>query len=323
MKIENENKNNTLGNQKDNRADTVELPSVKDISIGEDIDMQTGFQATNILKAIEIIKKMKENHATVVLAFTANMIATGLRGIIRDLVKEKFVDLIITTGGSLDHDFIRCSEKYYIGNFNYNDKQLHKLGINRIGNILVPNKAYISFEKKIKPVLEEAYSKKKIITPSGLARTMGGHACEDSFLYWAYKNNIPVYSPGITDSALGMQMYFFKQQHKDFGVDVTGDMDQLAQSMLTADKTGAIVIGGGISKHHTIGVNILRDGLDYAVYITTASEWDGSLSGAKTQEAISWGKIREEANHITVYGEATTIFPTMMRIYNQDTKREK
>lgn len=308
--------NNSIKKDMKKEDKPVELPAVEDLNIENyGIKKQTGFQATNIAKATKIIYKMKKSGAKVILSFTANIVATGLRGIIKDLVKEKFVDVIITTGGSLDHDFIRCHEKYYIGDFSYNDKHLHESGINRIGNVLVPNSAYISFEEKIKPVLEEAYKQKKITTPSDLARIMGKHACEDSFLYWAYKNKIPVYSPGITDSALGLQMYFFKQQHKDFGVDVTGDMNKLAQIVLTADKTGAIVIGGGISKHHTIGVNLLRGGLDYAVYITTASEWDGSLSGAKTKEAISWGKINEEADHITVYGEATTIVPLIVDTY--------
>ncbi len=300
-------------NEKDK---VIELTSIADLHIGESINERTGFQATNLIKAIDIIHKMKEENATVILTFTANMIATGLRGIIRDLVKKKFVDLIITTGGSLDHDFIRCHENYYVGDFNYNDKQLHRLGINRIGNVLVPNKVYVTFEEKIKPVLEQIYNTNKITNASQIAKFMGKHACEDSFLYWAYKNDIPVYSPGITDSALGLQMYFFKQQHKDFVLDITGDMEKLAQTILTADKTGAIVLGGGISKHHTIGVNLLRGGLDYAIYVTTASEWDGSLSGAKTKEAVSWGKIKEEANHIVVYGEATTILPTMINLYN-------
>jgi deoxyhypusine synthase len=106
-------------------------------------------------------------------------------------------------------------------------------------------------------------------------------------------------------------MYFFKQDHKDFIVDVTGDMKQLADIVLNSDKTGAIILGGGISKHHIIGANILRDGLDFAVYVCTAPEFDGSLSGAQTREAKSWGKIKEEANSINVNCDATIAFPLM------------
>ncbi|MEM4141489.1 MAG: deoxyhypusine synthase family protein, partial [Thermoplasmata archaeon] len=77
-------------------------------------------------------------------------------------------------------------------------------------------------------------------------------------------------------------------------------------------KTGALMIGGGISKHHTIWWNQFKGGLDYAIYITTAVEYDGSLSGARTREAISWGKIKQKAKHITVEGDATVLLPIIV-----------
>ncbi len=123
---------------------------------------------------------------------------------------------------------------------------------------------------------------------------------------------IPVFSPGITDSAIGLQTYFYKQKRPDFGIDVTKDMNRLAGLALNAEKAGGIILGGGISKHHAIGVNLLRGGLDYAVYVTTSSPWDGSLSGARTNEAISWGKIAEQARHVTVDCDATIAFPLIM-----------
>ncbi|MDO9537717.1 MAG: deoxyhypusine synthase family protein, partial [Thermoplasmata archaeon] len=79
-----------------------------------------------------------------------------------------------------------------------------------------------------------------------------------------------------------------------------------------AKKTGALMIGGGISKHHTIWWNQFRSGLDYAVYLTTAVEHDGSLSGARIKEAVSWGKVRKDASFVTVEGDATILLPIMM-----------
>ena len=137
----------------------------------------------------------------------------------------------------------------------------------------------------------------------------------DSFLHWCTKNKIPVFCPGITDSAIGLQTYFFKQKKKDFCIDVTKDMNELAGISLNADSTGGIILGGGISKHHAIGVNLLRGGFDYAIYVTTSSPWDGSLSGARTNEGISWGKIKEKANHVTVDADATIAFPLIMARY--------
>ena len=286
---------------------------IKDLTIGQSDFSQVGFQATQIAKAIEIIKKMKRERATIFLSFTSNMIASGLRGIFAELCKRKFVDVIITAGGSLDHDLIRAYKDYELGDFFMDDVQLHKKGVNRLGNILVSNECYVELEKRIKPIFEKLYKRNKMCSQSELANEIGKSLNDkNSFLYWAAKNNIPVFCPGITDSAIGLQVYFFKQKYKDFGIDVTKDMQMLASIVLNADKTGGIILGGGISKHHTIGVNILRGGLDYAVYVTTASPWDGSLSGARTQEAISWGKLQEKSKYVTIDCDATVAFPMIV-----------
>ena len=280
-----------------------------------------GFQATNIGRAIELIEKMRKEKATVFFSFTANMAATGLRGIFAEMCKRKLIDVIITTGGSLDHDLIRTEKDYLLGDFFMDDASLHEEGTNRLGNVLIKNECYEFLEQKIHPIFETLYKKEKSTSPSEIAKAIGDSIMdgkgsekekEGSFLYWCSKNNIPVFSPGITDSAIGLQTYFFKQKHPDFGIDVTKDMKQLADLVLNADKTGGIVLGGGISKHHTIGVNLLRGGLDYAIYVTTSSPWDGSLSGARTNEAVSWGKITEQAKHVTVDCDATIAFPLIM-----------
>jgi deoxyhypusine synthase len=55
------------------------------------------------------------------------------------------------------------------------------------------------------------------------------------------------------------------------------------------------MLGGGVPKNHTLWWNQYREGLDYAVYVTTAQEFDGSSSGALVREAISWGKVTKDA----------------------------
>lgn len=273
-----------------------------------------GFQATNIGRAADIIERMKQEKATVFLTFTSNMIASGLRGIIARMCREKFVDVIITAGGSLDHDLIRSSNEYELGGFVMDDAELHEKGMNRIGNILVPNACYEYLEKFMQETFQEMYDKEKAVSPSAIAKKIGERTKEDSFLYWCNRNKIPVFCPGITDSAIGLQAHFFKQKKKDFSIDVTKDMNELSQIALNAEKTGGIVLGGGISKHHAIGVNLLRGGFDSAVYITTSSPWDGSLSGARTNEGISWGKIKEKADHVTVDCDATVALPLIMQL---------
>ncbi len=299
----------------------LNLEEIKDIKISENgtsaADLvnhfsASGFQAAHLAEAVELLRKMKEEKCTIFLAFTANMVASGLRGIFAELCKSGFVDAIVTTAGSIDHDVMKSFVPYYKGAFDVNDVELHKKSINRLGNIFIPTGHFVLFEKKIQRIFSELYADNKSTSPRALNEFIGSRLNESSFLYWAAKNKIPVFCPGITDGAIGLQMFFFKQNHPDFCVDVTGDMKELANIVLNAEKTAGIILGGGISKHHVIGANIVREGLDYAVYVSTASEYDGSLSGAQTKEAKSWGKIQEKGRTANVVGDATILFPLMV-----------
>ena len=147
------------------------------------------------------------------------------------------------------------------------------------------------------------------MSSSDICKVIGKNLGEDSFLYWAFKNNVDVVVPGIMDGAVGSQIWMFTQKHSDFKLNLIGDANLLSGLIFKAEKSGALMIGGGISKHHTLWWNQYREGLDYALYITTAQEFDGSLSGALVREAISWGKVTQKARQSTLHAEATTILP--------------
>jgi deoxyhypusine synthase len=273
-----------------------------------------GFQATQLSRAVKVIEKMKKDKAVIFFSFTSNMVSSGLREIIAQLLRERFVDVVVTSVGSIEEDLIKTGKPFLLGSFDADDTVLRKQGVNRIGNIFVPDDRYEFLEDKLAPFFKKLYErqqkKKRLISPSELIFELGKEINDkNSIIYWAAKNNIPVFCPAITDGAFGLQLYFFKQKFREFGIDVTGDMEQLAKIVLEADKTGAIILGGGVAKHHTIGVNILRGGLDYAVYISTGTEYDGSLSGARPREAVSWSKISKDGNYVFVNGDATIIFP--------------
>jgi deoxyhypusine synthase len=274
-----------------------------------------GFTAGKLAVGVKILERMNTEKGCVkFLSFTGNLVATGTRGAIRELVKRKLVDVVITTCGALDHDIARCWKKYYKGSFVMNDSKLREAGVNRLGNILVPNDSYgVIIEKKIRIVLEGLWTERiKEVSSSQFCKEIGQRICnETSILYWAAKNNIPVYVPGITDGAVGYQMWLFSQDH-DFRINLLKDSGQLNDIVFNAKKAGALLVGGGISKHHTLWWNQFRDGLDYAVYVSTADEWDGSLSGARPREAVSWGKISEKAKRIMIEGDASLILPIMV-----------
>ena len=276
-----------------------------------------GYMAKNFATGVKILKDMiKDPECHVFLSFPAAMVATGMRGIIRDLVKRKMVDTIITTTGTLDHDIARSFGDYQQGSFDMDDKELRRKGYHRIGSVITPAGVYgPGVEEFVQGVLKKAYSEKKDWPLHELIWRMGTELEEGSILYEAHRNKIPVIVPGITDGAVGSQLWSFWEMHRDFSVNLFEDEHLLSDIVFDAKKTGAISLGGGISKHHTIWWNQYRDGLDYALYITTAVEWDGSLSGARTREAISWNKIKEDARHITVMGDATLLFPLMLSMF--------
>jgi len=271
-----------------------------------------GFESRNLAEGVDILRMMiDEQNCTKFLSFVGALMSTGARGIIRDMVKNKMCDVIITTCGALDHDIARTYNKYYAGDFRMDDRMLLNKNIHRLGNVLVPMDNYGPLiEEKVQKCLQDMYNQgKRNVGTYEITDYIGSTLDKSSFLFWAHKNKIPVIVPGIVDGAVGSQVWFFYQQHKDFKIDILNDESALSDLVFKAKKSGAFMIGGGISKHHTLWWNQFRGGLDYAVYITTASEWDGSLSGALVAEAISWGKVTTKARQTTIHGEATTLLP--------------
>lgn len=294
---------------------------VKDIKIDsntsiekifEELSQSGGFESVNLSDGLEILTKMiSDEQCLRFISFVGAVVSTGLRGIIKDMIKNKWFDVAITTCGALDHDIARHFSHYKEGSFTMDDKELADQSIHRLGNVLVPMDSYGPLiEEKMQSFLEEEYQsgKKEMSTPE-ICKMIGKHLGEDSFLYWAYKNDVNVVVPGIMDGAVGSQIWLFTQKHHDFKLNMVGDADLISGLIFRAEKSGAFMIGGGISKHHTLWWNQYREGLDYAFYITTAQEFDGSLSGALVREAISWGKVTQKAKQATLHAEVTTILP--------------
>ncbi len=270
-----------------------------------------GFTAKNLAIGVDILEEMLKDHDSMnFLSFPACIMATGTRGIIREMAKKKWFSVVVTTCGTLDHDLARCYREYYQGDFFMDDGELHRKGIHRIGNVLVPRESYGEIiEAKMLKFLKELKSEgKKSLATYELCWELGKRLNEGSFLYWCWKNKIPVIVPGITDGAVGYQIWQFSQEN-DLKIDILKDEQLLSDLVWNAKKSGALIIGGGISKHHVLWWNQFKNGLDYAVYITTAVEYDGSLSGARPREAISWGKIMEKAKTVIIEADATVVLP--------------
>lgn len=274
-----------------------------------------GFTAKKLADATDIVEGMvRKKDCTVFLSFPACIMATGTRGVIVEMVKRRLVDVIVTTCGTLDHDLARSWKKYYHGDFNMNDSELRRKGISRLGNVLVPDASYgLILEKRLIPMFEKILKDKQAISTRDLIDTVGARLNDKrSLLYWCHRNKVPIFVPGITDGSFGSQLWMYWQTHRDLKIDLFKDEQDLSDIIFEAKETGAIVVGGGISKHHVIWWNQFRDGLDHAVYLTTAEEYDGSLSGARVREAVSWGKVKASADQITVEGDATITLPMIV-----------
>jgi deoxyhypusine synthase len=275
----------------------------------------TGFQASHLGRAIEIARKMRKEKVTIFLGYTSNMVSSGVRESILHLVKNKMVHALVTTAGGIEEDIIKTLKPFILGDFRLDGANLREKGINRIGNILVPNDRYIEFEKILVPLLKKLYNEQKggkITTPSELCRLLGGLGNESSILYWAAKNNIPVFCPGITDGSMGDMIFFFKTENPDFKIDVADDITKLYDMVLDAKETGAIILGGSLPKHHIMNANMAREGTKYAIYINTSMEGDGSDSGALPEEAKSWGKAAAYADSVKITADATIVFPLLV-----------
>jgi deoxyhypusine synthase len=277
----------------------------------------TGFQATHLAEAVTIIKAMRREHAKIYLTFTSNMISSGLRDIITYLVKQKFVDVLVTSAGGVEEDIMKVFASFKIGHFDATAKSLYDNGVFRIGNIFVPNDRYAHYELFVDPFLQKIYDQKHVWTSQEFIAKIGtaleNHPNkETSYIYWAAKHNIPIFCPGLVDGCTGDLMYFFKYNHPNFVLDTAGDAKKINDLTLQAEKTGVICLGGGLPKHFALNAQILREGAEYAVYINTAQEFDGSDSGGKVQEAQTWGKVKLHAMHVKVSVDATIAFPLIV-----------
>ena len=265
---------------------------VKDISINEKTSIDKifekmsksgGFESRNLADGLSVLTEMINDKECInFLSFVGAIISTGLRGIIKDMIENKWFDVVVTTCGALDHDIARHFSNYREGSFTMDDKKLADQNIHRLGNVLVPMESYGPLiEEKVQKILERAYNDgKREMSTADINRELGKSMGDDSFLYWAYKNDISVVVHGMMDGAVGSQVWMFAQKHADFKLNLIEDANFLSGLIFKAEKSGALMLGGGVPKHHTLWWNQYREGLDYAVYVTTAQEFDGSLSGA-------------------------------------------
>lgn len=282
------------------------------------------FGAGRLAKAVAIYKEMLKEETTKFVGIAGALVPAGMRNILSEMIRERYVDVVVTTGANLVHDLIEAlGEHHYTfddvgsnGDIPIDDVRLRKHGFDRIYDVVVHEAAFARLEDFLRGVFEELEHKKYSINE--LLTVIGENLSDrDSLLRSAVESGVPVFCPSIADSMIGLHIWMYKQTGS-LEIDAFTDMKELVELFCDSKRTGALILGGGVPKNFIFQAAMVaprergREGLDYVIQITTKTPEDGSLSGATLEEAQSWGKIGEKARVVTLYCDATIALPILM-----------
>lgn len=266
--------------------------------------------AGRVSRACNILADMiSDDEMNVFLSLGGPLIPGGMKNIVTKMIKDGHVDLIVSSGANITHDLVEAFGGSHYRHEGKDDEELNEEGIGRIADINVGSDDFTIFETEIIKIFEKIAENNKVISIQQLLYEIGLLVDdENSFVATAARNNVPIFAPGLIDSMMGLQLWIFSQDH-DFTVSAAGDMPYLSDIVFESEKVGAILLGGGLTKHYTLASNVIKGGLDAAIQITMDRPEAGSLGGASLEEAKSWAKAKCGSNLASVVGDVTVIFP--------------
>ena len=270
--------------------------------------------AGRVGKAVEIVAEMfSDPDYTTFITLSGPLVPSGMRLIFRDLIRDGYVDAVVTNGANMVHDIVEAMGKaHMVGEVDVDDAELLERGINRVYDIFIESDTWVALEGFVWGILDGLPEERRVDVPfHGLLREIGLRLDDEgSILFTAARKGVPIFCPGLLDSMLGIPLWMYSKRSR-LVINPLKDFDLLGDVIYEAKKTGAIILGGGMPKHHTQYMNTLREGLDAAVQISTARVEDGSLSGAPLKESVSWGKLKGDKAS-TIFGDVTVVFPLIV-----------
>jgi len=282
---------------------------------------KSAFGARRIAEATNICQKMiSDKDCKVFMSIAGAMVPAGLRQIFVDMIRAGWVDVVVSTGANITHDLVEAfGGKHIIGSSNTDDKKLHKDNMNRIYDVFMPNNVYELLEDWLGEILSQIPEKKYGIRE--FLFELGKHVDDkNSFLRACVDTNTPLFCPALVDSALGMQIEIWSEQHK-LDIQALEDFKELRALAWDNKVKGTIVLGGGTPKNYIMqAMQFAPEAPQYAVQITTDSVEPGGLSGCTISEEISWGKVDEEVRFADVRCDATIAFPLIVSALKQRLK---
>ena len=307
-----------------------QLKLKKDMTVSElmeQFDKSGVLGAGRVARASNLLVDMiNDEDMDIFMSLGGPLVPGGMRNIVADLIREKRIKVLITSGANITHDLLEAFGGRHYRDLGTNDEELNDAGIGRIADVYTQGEDFELFESEITKIFEIISEKldndedKGIISIQRLLKEVGLLIDDDNSILrqaalndvrQAALNDVSIFAPGLIDSMFGLQLWMFTQDHT-LVVDAVGDMHYLSDLVFESEKIGAVMLGGGLPKHYTLASNLLKGGIDAGLQITMDRPETGSLSGAPLEEAKSWSKAKHGSNLVTVIGDVTIIFPLIV-----------
>lgn len=302
----------------------IDITKFNSITLIESFD-NMAFQSRNLARACKIYEMMlNDKNCTNILCIAGSLVSAGLKKVIINLIQNNMIDVIVSTGAIVvDQDFFEgLGFNHYRGFVNADDDQLRKLMIDRIYDTFIDEEDLRVCDMTTKEIADNmppgTYSSREFIYEMGKYLNKNKKNAE-SFVYKAYKKEVPIFCPAFSDSSAGFGLVFHQTEKKEksIAIDSVKDFRELTEIKVNSKDTGLLMIGGGVPKNFVQDTVVAADilGVDspmhkYAIQLTVADERDGALSSSTLKEANSWGKVDSGLEQM-VFGEATITFPLL------------
>lgn len=279
------------------------------------------FGAGRLSTACDIYERMvRDKECTVFLALAGAVVPAGLRSVIADLIREKLIDVVVSTGANMVHDTIEAlGGHHYKGHWSADDYLLYKYHIYRIYDVFVPEEDFARLDYRIAEMYDEiaADNNGKSLSSREFAWELGKRLDDpNSILRAAYEAKTPIFLPAVRDSEFGFIHWLHaarKGCRKPLVVDAFKDVPEIVNICKKSPRNGMIVIGGGVPRNTVQSAALAsKKGIDYAIVITMDRPETGGLSGSTLTETVSWGKVKNKADKMMIFDDAMIIFPIIV-----------
>lgn len=279
------------------------------------------FGAGRLSTACDIYERMiRDEGCTIFLALAGAVVPAGLRSIIADLIRQRLLDVVVSTGANMVHDAIEAvGGHHYKGQWFADDDMLYKYHIYRIYDIFVPEEDFVKLDYKLVGIYDDIAAENggRSLSSREFAWELGRRLNDpSSILRAAYEAKVPIFLPAVRDSEFGYAHWLHssrKNCKNVLMVDAFKDLPEITNICSNSLRNGMIVIGGGVPRNTVQSAALAsKKGMDYAVIITMDRPETGGLSGSTLRETVSWGKVKSKAAKVMVIGDATIIFPLMV-----------